>query len=382
MPAHPQSPQPAPVYARYSEGTSTKPRDASVALTLKGIEVLLKEPDQVKLWPYPTLRSSEPVRTHAVDVLLSSTSAPGASVFVPSPEFARALRQRAPHLTARGERWRHTRPWMIGGAAVAAVIAAIYFSGWSPAKSIALVLPDSWRGRLGEQAIRSMTDGRKICNDPAGDAALAKLTERLSRATGASKPFKVAVYDWSLLNAFAVPGGQVVLTRGLIEKAESPDEVAGVLAHEMGHGIELHPESSIIRAVGLASAVELMMGGSGAALANIGLVLAQLSYSRVSEHEADLQAIRVLKDAGISNNGLGDFFKRVEKIEGGDAGDAALKPFDMFRSHPPTVEREKLVRDQAAYPSTPALDDASWQRLKSICSATAQSKPAASAEPD
>jgi beta-barrel assembly-enhancing protease len=382
MPAHPQLPSPVPAYARFSDGTSAKAQDASVALTQNGIELRLQEPDQVRLWPYSTLRSAEPIRTHAVDVLLSSTSAPGASVFVPSPEFARALRQRAPHLTARAERWRHTRPWMIGGAAVAALFAAVYFSGWSPAKSIARVLPDSWRGRLGEQAIRSMTEGHKLCNDPDGDAALAKLAERLSRSTGVNKPFKVAVYDWSLMNAFAVPGGQVVMTRGLIEKAESPDEVAGVLAHEMGHGIELHPESSIIRAVGLASAVELMMGGSGGALANIGLVLAQLSYSRASEHEADLQALRVLKNAGISNKGLGDFFKRVEKIEGDAATNAALKPFDIFRSHPPTIEREKLVTDQAAYPSTAALNEESWQHLKQVCASTLRSKPVAPAEQD
>lgn len=67
------------------------------------------------------------------------------------------------------------------------------------------------------------------------------------------------VVDWDLLNAFAVPGNKILLTKELIEKADGPEEVAGVLAHEMGHGIALHPETGIIRAVGLAAALELMM---------------------------------------------------------------------------------------------------------------------------
>ena len=90
-----------------------------------------------------------------------------------------------------------------------------------------------------------------------------RLTERLSKAAPGSEPFNVRVYDWSLMNAFAVPGGQIVLTKGLIDKAETPDEVAGVLAHEMGHGIEMHPETGIIRSIGLAAAVEVMLGGAG-----------------------------------------------------------------------------------------------------------------------
>jgi beta-barrel assembly-enhancing protease len=160
-----------------------------------------------------------------------------------------------------------------------------------------------------------------------------------------------------------------------LEKAGSPDEAAGVLAHEIGHGIELHPETGIIRAIGLAAAVELMLGGTGGTLANIGLTLAQLGYTRASEHEADLQAIRLLKNSGISNKGLSDFFKRVEKIEGEDTTSEALHPFDLLRTHPPTKEREDLVRNQPDYPATPSLDEASWQDLKTICSATEAATP-------
>lgn len=356
-------------FARFSDGKSAA-RDASAALGLSGVEIQLKDPGQQIIWAYGSLKAAEPLRTHAIDVLLTSSTMPGASLFIPSPEFARALRGHAPHLTSRAERWRKSRIWMFAAATAIALIAAMYAAGWSPAQYIARVLPQSWREKLGDEAAQSMTEGHKMCVAPAGVAALAKLTERLSTAAGATVPFKVYVYDWPLVNAFAVPGGQVVMTRGLLEKAGSPDEAAGVLAHEIGHGIELHPETGIIRAVGLAAAVELMLGGTGGALANIGLTLAQLGYTRVAEHEADLQAIRLLKNADISNRGLSDFFKRVEKIEGEDTASTSLHPLDLLRTHPPTVEREKLVRSQPDYPATPALDETSWQDLKSICSST------------
>lgn len=358
------------VYGRFSDGRSAAARDASVSLRLSGVEIVLPNPYQRLIWPYASLKATEPVRTHAIDVLLTSSEQPGASLFVPNPDFARRLREHAPHLTAGAERLRHARPWLIGSSALVGAIALIYAAGWSPIRTLAGVLPESWRDRLGQSAIASMTEGHKACAAPNGVAALVRLNQRLAKAAGMDQPFKVTVYDWSLTNAFAVPGGHVVMTKGLIEKAMSADEVAGVLAHEIGHGIELHPETGMIRAIGLAAAIELMLGGSGGTLANMGVLLAQLGYTRVAEHEADLQALRLLKDAGISNRGLADFFKRVERTEGEDGVAKSIKDFDLLRTHPPTADRERLVRGQKDYPATPALDAASWQDLKSICSVT------------
>lgn len=357
-------------YARFSDGKSATARDASVRLGLTGIEIRSADTGRVTTWPYASLTAGEPLRTHAIDVLLNSTVQPGASLFIPNPDIARALRKSAPHLTAAAERWRSARPWVFGAAAAIGLIATVYAAGWSPIRSLASVLPQTWRERLGDSAVASMTEGYKLCVSENGLRALDKLSLRLSQAAGIDAPFKVAVYDWSLMNAFAVPGGQIIMTKGLIEKAGTPDEVAGVLAHEMGHGIELHPETGIIRAIGLAAAVELMMGGSGGALANMGLLLAQIGYTRTAEHEADIQALHLLKQAAISTRGLADFFKRVQAIEDDDKFSKSIKQFDILRTHPATAEREKLVREQADYPSTPALDAQSWQDLKSICSVT------------
>jgi Zn-dependent protease with chaperone function len=360
-------------YCRFTPSKNSASIDAMASLGLNGIEIDLGPAQRRRVWRYGHLKTSEPIRPNAIDVLLSSSEDPGASLFVQGREFAAGLKAYAPHLSARAERLRKARPWLIFLAIVAGLAFFCYTLGWSPLRSIAGVLPESWRQRLGDVARESMTEGHKQCADAAGLAALDRLTERLSKPAAVSTPFNVRVYDWPLMNAFAVPGGQIVLTKGLIDKAAGPDEVAGVLAHEMGHGIERHPETAIIRNIGLAAAVEVMMGGTGGGLANVGLMLAQLGYSRNAEREADRHALELLKGAGIAPKGLGDFFARVIKMEGEDGSPGALT---WLRTHPPPAERARLVRQQPDYPSTPALDAQAWQDLRSICKKTLEPEKA------
>lgn len=355
-------------YCRFTAGRSSSPMDGRASLGLSGVEIDLGAGHPRKVWRYAGLKTLEPVRPNAIDVLLTSRDAPGASLFVQGPGFGLALTGHAPHLTATAERWRSWRWGLVLAALVALAIAASFAAGWSPLRSFASALPESWRQRLGDTARQSMTEGHKLCVDANGLTALSQLSDRLSKAAPEGVSFNVRVYDWPLMNAFAVPGGQIVLTKGLLDKAASADEVAGVLAHEMGHGIEMHPETGLIRSVGLAAAVEIMLGGGG--LANAGLMLAQLGYSRSAEHQADVDALQLLKGAGIAPKGLGDFFTRVTKMEAEDSSAEKAGALNWLRTHPPAAERAKLVRKQPDYPATPALDEPSWQELKTICKTT------------
>lgn len=381
-------------YGRLSDGKSAASRDCKVRLDMTALDIASDDGSVRARWPYDTLKSGEPLRPHSVDVLLSSSVSPGLSLFVPGATFAAALAPRAPYLSARAQRWRHARPWIFTAAGIAGLTLLVHLAGWTPMRTVAQLLPQNWRERLGDATIGSMTENRARCVADSGIAALDKLTDRLSHAAGPELGFKIVVVDWDLLNAFAVPGNKIIVTKELIEKADSADEVAGVLAHEMGHGIELHPETGIIRAVGLSAALELMMGGSSGTLANMGLMLAQLGYSRTAEREADVEALIVLRKAGISQQGLGAFFRRVLKEEGAyengkgeDSGAAGKnKPdgekaskrskkfeaaLDILSTHPPTEERAEMIRSSASYPSTPALSQADWTALKGICGHTA-----------
>ena len=347
---------------RFSDGKTAGASDAEVRLGAGGIEIMLSGGER-HVWSFGSLASAEPLGAQAIDALLSSSDEPGAALFVPEATFARALPAHAPHLAASAIRWKHARPWLAAALGVAAIALAIAWLDLSPARAIAKLLPERARATLGAAALASMTDGKRECHSREGDAALDRLKERLSRAAGGAE-FDIVVVDWGLLNAFAVPGRSIVVTSALLGKAESPDEVAGVLAHEMGHGIEMHPETALVRVIGLSAAADLMLGGSSGALANVGLVLAQLSYSRAAEHEADVRALELLKGAGIPAKGFAGFFKRITAIEGDDKTFGSVA---ILRSHPPTEERRRLVESQPDYPATPSLSDGEWAALKAIC---------------
>lgn len=355
-------------YGRYSDGKTATSKDADVRLGTRGVEILLSGAPHPNLWPYETLSSAEPLTDHAVDALLTSTAEPGASLFVGEGTFARRLRTRAPQLSVRAQRWRHARPWLAATAGLALVTAAVWLFDLSPSHAVANLLPDSVRVSMGRQVIQSMTGDRGECVAEAGRKALDRLTARLSDAAGGGASFSVVVSDWGLVNAFAAPGEQIVLTRGLLAQAESGDEIAGVLAHEMGHGLERHPETGIVRAIGLAAAFDLMMGGSSGTLGNAGLFLAQLSYSRAAEREADTQALRVLKTAGVANRGLSTFFRRVVRLEGETRIGKAISSIEVLRTHPMTEERIRSVETTAPYAATPAMPPADFAALKTICS--------------
>ncbi|MBO0763905.1 MAG: M48 family metallopeptidase [Hyphomicrobiaceae bacterium] len=347
---------------RFSDGRTAAGLPATVRLVSQGLEIAPGAGQVPFVWSYRDLAAATPIGRRAGDVLLSCAVTPGATLFVSDQAFVAALADKASHLTTVSQRWRFARPLLAVCALFALAVAALWVADVSPARGLAGLLPMELRRSLGRQVVRSMSQGRGTCDTPEGRAALGRLTERLAVATG-GKRFDIRVLNWSLVNAFAAPGEQIVLTRGLIEQAIGPDEVAGVLAHEMGHGLELHPETAIIRVVGLSAAVELMLGGNGGALANIGLVLTQLGYSRAAEREADAHALRILETAHISLQGFAGFFKRVEDRERG----SVIGEIGLLRTHPFSAERARLAEQRPAYPATPALTDDDWRALRGIC---------------
>ena len=134
---------------------------------------------------------------------------------------------------------------VLASLALLAIVGGVIWAVFAlfPYKTVAKRIPEETRASIGKLALTELTKGHKRCQSPTGNAALTRLVERLARASRSDIKFQVQVVDWSLVNAFAVMGNQIVLTKGLLQKASSPDEVAGVLGHEMGHSIEVHPES-------------------------------------------------------------------------------------------------------------------------------------------
>ncbi|HEY8195081.1 MAG TPA: peptidase M48, partial [Hyphomicrobium sp.] len=137
--------------------------DGTASLGLTGIEIDLGTGQPKHLWRYAGLKVLEPIRPNAIDLLLSSRDAPGASLFVQGHDFATNLVGYAPHLSVRAIRWHRARQWLLLLALAIGIFFASYAVGWSPFKSFAGALPDSWRQRLGNAARESMTKGHKQC---------------------------------------------------------------------------------------------------------------------------------------------------------------------------------------------------------------------------
>lgn len=350
---------------RLNDGKTAASREVVVTFG-RAVEIRPLGGGPAEIWALHRLTASTPLKFDAHDALVRSADHPGATLLVSGTGVAKEILKLAPQLSAGSETWRFTKPLLLATAVILALAGCVYFLDLSPAKAIARMLPDSLRIKIGDATATALAKGLPVCGKADGRKALDGLISRLTATAGETPKFRVDVSDTEIVNAFAVPGERIVVSRGLIEKAENPDEVAGVIAHEMGHGIERHPETGIVRALGMVAAMEVLLSGSSGTLTNLGATLLALKYSRDAEHEADLHAIRILKAAGISSKPFGEFFNRLDKEEHGDSKDAGTEAV-IFATHPPSPERAKLATDAATYSATPSMSAADWQALRGIC---------------
>jgi len=146
-------------------------------------------------------------------------------------------------------------------------------------------------------------------------------------------------------NALALPGGTIVVTDELVRLLEdNPRALVGVLGHELGHVKHRHGMRLTLRASAVGLATGVMLGDFSVALAGAPALLAQQSYSRGFEREADDYALTVLRGAGINPAVMVGFFERMKKLheEGGDGDDSVFAA--AFSSHPADDERIAFFR--------------------------------------
>ena len=348
----------------------TSPGGTPVRVRFDARGLVIEDPvGETAIWPYAGIGTTTRLpRKGDMRISLVSPVAPGSILAAGDPEFIASIIQAAPKLrrASVGPGW---LPMVWASLAVVALIGGLIsaLAGLLPYKAIARRIPEDARIQIGEATLADITSEHKRCRTPAGDAALTRLTDRLSRASGTGIAFKVQVVDWKLLNAFTVMGNQIVLTKEILRAAASADEVAGVLGHEMGHAIELHAETGALRGLGTMLGIQVLLGGwtpDVVTLAASQLLL--LRHGRANELEADDVALRLLQAAGISAKPFGGFFDKMIKDEE-QAGAKGLKVPDLFSTHPPSPERARRVKAGPDYPSTPALNAAEWEALRKIC---------------
>jgi len=268
--------------------------------------------------------------------------------------------------------------WRIVGwslAAVCSILLLVFFGIPFVADRLAPALPFALEQRIGDAVDKQAQAlfGGDTCNAPAGQAAFEKLVDKLRVAGGLEIPLQAHVVSSKIPNAFALPGGKVYLLEGLLKKAEKPDEIAGVLAHELGHVQHRDSLRKIIQTGGTSFLIGLLFGDvtGGSAVLFVGRSLFDASYSRDQERAADDFAIGVMHKLKRSPKPLGEILVRVTGTEAGNS-------MTLLSSHPLSEDRLALMSKEAGTTNGPdLLSDAEWKALKNICSmrAKAQSGP-------
>lgn len=317
-----------------------------------------------------------------------------------------------PRLKAQG--FRKLRNWLIAGGATWALIALVWMNMDTVLNVVVSVVPESWEHRLGRESkeqiarLLTLTPVGEIpwCRDAQGTAALEKLAARLDMpmtpapeagaggepgaeagpkvGAGAAlpnedtQPVEIAVLDSKMINAFALPGRHIVVTSAMIKEADTPEELAGVLAHEMAHVTERHSTKRVLRAYGIGLIFQLMAGQGDLfnAVGGFGNTLVQNKFSRTDEALADRLGAERLAASGMNPTALADLF---EKIQAKEREDAKLPQssgmWEYLSDHPDFASRIAEIyefaraaeQEAGAPPPQPALSEADWADLKNIC---------------
>mgnify|MGYP001485602063 CR=1 FL=1 len=208
--------------------------------------------------------------------------------------------------------------------------------------------------RLGLQTAQSVDEEYGVYGDGALQSYVQGVALPLARVSHRpTLDWKFTVMDSPVVNAFAAPGGFVFVTRGLLAAVNDEAELAGVLAHEIGHVTARHSmrnySQSLLAGIGLQLGTALA-GSYGEALGpllEVGTGLLFLKYSRDDERQADALGVEYASRGGYDTNRMADFFttlQRQESLEGGKGGGLP----EWFSTHPSPVDREAAVRAQTA----------------------------------
>lgn len=238
-------------------------------------------------------------------------------------------------------------------------------------RSIVRRVPPSLEAKLGAEAMVEVRDELDLVNDPARVKHLATLAAPL---TGSLRPamtnFQFYIATAPEPNAFALPGGHVIVTTGMLNMCQRPEELLGVLAHELAHVTQKHGLRQVIASAGPFLIFRVFLGGSGGGLGGViggaSDLLVSSGFSREYETEADEEGWRLLVAAKIDPSGMIETFEKLQAFERSQGSGFDLP--EAFASHPALDKRLTRLRTK-------------WQKLapKDFANLSALNKELASA---
>ncbi len=356
---------------RFFDGKSLQPFTAAVEILPSGLSMLILENEKETplLWSWHNVQVMEPP-LEGRPAILGCKDMTGARLHISDPSHYQEILSYIPKKNIKLSNVSH--PWRKLGILVVVIIlllGGLLLAIPKLSNVIANHFPDSWDDAFGQFLIKDIAKKNKECVSPDGLKALQKMVTKLSKGNPDQHQLDVKVIQLGPdnINAFAVPGYHLIILNGLLEFADSPDEVAGVLAHEMGHAIEHHPTQGVIRKVG----IQLVLTGAFGSSAEYASNLLHLKYTREDEQRADDIAVELLNKANISTKGLVSFFEKLTQQYNLLAEHEEV--LEYFSDHPGLMERIHRIEavNKPQDNTQPSLSPQEWKALKNICSKTA-----------
>lgn len=333
-------------------------------------------PDGSETWSEGILFSDLTVSAGGFDhdqLVLKWTGPQGErTLYLKNAEVIRAFRRAAPEQLGapleraadhvRQVRQRRRLVWSLVGGSVLALVLGLWLGSDLLVELAVERIPIEWERKLGESAYKDFLAKQDIMKEGVAVSAVEEMTHRLvERIPDNPYKFEVTVVKSDVVNAFALPGGYIVVFTGLMKKAESGEEVAGVLGHELNHVLQRHGLERIVKQLGLVAVVSIVLGdqqGLAGVMRQLGVELMTLKFGREQETEADLTGLQLLVQAKIDPSGMVSFFQRLaEKDEG---------RMEWLSTHPMSQGRaERLKAELAAMPKlSPVPFTFEWGKIR------------------
>lgn len=190
------------------------------------------------------------------------------------------------------------------------------------------------------------------------DSAVSVIGDRLEAGLKHSEySYNFVVFDSKMINAFTVPGGNILISSGLIGFCDSPEELAAVMAHEMAHVEERHVVSRLIKELGL----DILTSGDQFVLGEVTGLLTSTSFDRKQEEEADRFAAELLERSFIEPRTLATLFRKLEK----ETDNELMEHFEIISTHPNFSSR---IREALSYKPGEDFEalplDLDWDEVK------------------
>jgi len=347
------------IAAVFYDGTSNRKR--SVTLRFADAMEIVEDGAVVATWPFADVRRADGRKA----LRLMCTSAPPlARLEIADADAAARVTVHFPQLDAgrAGAQTGRIVAWSL--AAAVSIVFVTIFGIPLIADRLAPLVPYAVEKRIGEAVDRQARAvfGGQVCTRPDGKAAFDKMMSKLKDAGGFDAPLEAHVLSSSITNAYALPGGKVYLLDGLLQRAKSVDEVAGVMAHELGHAQNRDGLRKIIQTGGSSFLIGLLFGDvtGGSAMLFAARSIVDASYSREAETRADDFTIKAMRGLGRSPRPMGEFLVRV-------TGGGRIAT--VIDSHPLSADRlDRMKQDDRGVAGAPILTEQEWQALRAICS--------------